>query len=230
MIDRPKNWRDIEGTISFLLIFGTFGLIGVGFQNTLQWTAAFLMGLAAMACGALVGFLFGLPRGQLHLNAGEANTDGSSSGSVGNDSANPQRAGGKFTVNTNLEEIADWLTKILLGAGLTQLGQLPNALESMANTVTPLPQGHSTVIAIWIFFATFGFFLSYLMTRLFVAGALVAADTFTDANTSIPSHDVKALNKIIGDLKKRLADAELSGKVELPQTPDARDPIKAPIL
>jgi hypothetical protein len=43
-----------------------------------------------------------------------------------------------FRGNTNLEQISDWLTKILVGVGLTQLGRVGGALDAIGVSVGPL--------------------------------------------------------------------------------------------
>src|SRR4051794_33887578 len=69
--------------------------------------SAVLFGLAAEACGGLLGLLFGVPR-TIDPEGGERK--GAARVSYG--------------ANTNLEQISDWLTKILVGLGLTQLGPI----------------------------------------------------------------------------------------------------------
>jgi tetratricopeptide (TPR) repeat protein len=79
-------------------------------------------------------------------------------------------------VNTNLEEISDWLTKILVGAGLVQLASLGKALETVgAKFQGNLGNSELVVLAIVVNFSVWGFFSGYLLTRLFLAGAFQAA-------------------------------------------------------
>jgi len=37
-----------------------------------------------------------------------------------------------YSGNTNLEQISDWLTKILVGVGLTQLREIPGQVQRLA--------------------------------------------------------------------------------------------------
>lgn len=62
-----------------------------------------LAAIAAQVTGILIGFLFGLP---------QAVTPSQSS---------PQA---RYLPSANLPEVSDWLTKLLLGAGLVQLTHL----------------------------------------------------------------------------------------------------------
>lgn len=96
-----------------------------------------------MALGWAVGFLFGVPR-------------------VGAATASAR-------INTNLEQISDWLTKILVGVGLTQLQQLPKALRDISTFIS---KGYGTSgndvfsLSMVLYFSTLGFLTGYLLTRL----------------------------------------------------------------
>jgi Putative Ig domain len=71
-----------------------------------------LVSLAAFVGGCFVGFLFGIPRvvssGQLRQTGAAVANDGS----------------GGFGGATNLAEVSDWFTKLVLGAGLVELTRL----------------------------------------------------------------------------------------------------------
>ena len=43
----------------------------------------------------------------------------------------------EYRVNTNLEQISDWLTKILVGVGLVQLGAIIDSLGDLADFLGP---------------------------------------------------------------------------------------------
>lgn len=127
---------------------------------------------ASFISGVLLGYLFGL-------------RPASNSGPTGNavnrqSSPHPQ---------TNLAEIADWLTKIILGAGLVQLTSLPRPIWSFAKVMalgvvedpaveTPNP---AIALAIMGFFSTCGLLYGYLWTR------------YEDAVTSDAAGDASAL-------------------------------------
>jgi hypothetical protein len=75
--------------------------------------SAFLFAIASLAAGVFVGFLFGVPRTL----------------SSGREVEHPAVSGSRSSIraNTNLEQVSDWLTKILIGATLVQLGNVPSA-------------------------------------------------------------------------------------------------------
>src|SRR4051812_22645802 len=88
----------------------------------LQRAAGFSgVALAAATAGAVAGFIFGIPRS---LQGDAPAADGVMRGAV----ATPRD-------NTNLEQISDWLTKILVGVGLTQIGHLGAALAGVSERV-----------------------------------------------------------------------------------------------
>lgn len=65
-----------------------------------------LLALASVMVGVLVGFLFGIPRALQNAGTGGA-----------------EAGWGRYSTNTNLEQISDWLTKILVGVGLVELAR-----------------------------------------------------------------------------------------------------------
>lgn len=183
--------NDFARTVFFLISWLIVGLIAIIFQNPLAWSTAFLMAIASIACGATVGFLFGIPRTDFPRDES-------------NDKDKIQAS-----VKTNLEEIADWLTKILLGAGLTQIGQIPTALQSMASNISAPTDSNiiPITISIWLYFSILGFFLGYLVTRLFLTRALAWADTLVNGRIEVAGESF-SLGDVVHDLRKAIADLQ----------------------
>jgi hypothetical protein len=131
------------------------------------WLIALGQGLLAAggpaAVGILIGFVFGFPNATpLPRNGGGR--------SNAKDGATPPSTG--VIPNTNLKEVSDWLTKILLGATLTQLKTIADVASKAADALGVVFGGGSTghtigglVIA---FFSIAGFFTGYLITSLFL--------------------------------------------------------------
>ena len=71
--------------------------------------------------------------------------------------------------NTNLEQISDWLTKVLVGAGLTQLGAIKSVLvftgAAIAPAYKPLIGGSLIGLSILISFSLAGFIWAYFESR-----------------------------------------------------------------
>lgn len=99
---------------------------------------------AAMIIGGLVGFIFGVPR--------------SASGDQ------PVGTTERYQDNSNLEQISDWLTKILVGVGLVQLSRAPNGLARLAEAMKPgfggTASGAGFGLALVLFYAGTGFSIS----------------------------------------------------------------------
>jgi hypothetical protein len=117
------------------------------------FSIAMLATLAASAVGGLTGFLFGVPKGP-------ADRDGQ------------QRVGFYYRPNTNLEQVSDWLTKIIVGVGLIQFREIGGIIgqlgERVGTAVGDLPgvKGSATVFAIGLMSASavVTFLLAYMWT------------------------------------------------------------------
>lgn len=159
------------GGILGILVYALSGAGVSQFASILS--VAMMVGGASALVGGTLGFLFGIPRTlqqePLEQQAGEHPAEPTSSKpAVG------------YRVNTNLEQISDWLTKILVGVGLTQLNDLPKSLGALGSFVSQKmglgPAGEVFGSAVPLYFLVVGFLFGYLWTRLFLAGALRQAD------------------------------------------------------
>jgi tetratricopeptide (TPR) repeat protein len=142
--------------------------IGTGVAHFLtRFSSAMLVSGASLAIGILLGFLFGIPRTvQQETELALLRAGGSQ----------PTPAPfSQQSINTNLEQISDWLTKILVGVGLTQLQEMPKQLWRLGESF-PLGENPSLGLTIILSFLVSGFFCGYLLTRLFLAGAFQEAE------------------------------------------------------
>lgn len=78
-----------------------------------------LVALAALSAGSFLGFLLGVPKA---VSSGEVRMKQS-----------PDQW--KYSPSTNLAEVSDWLTKLLLGAGLVGLTSLGRPIGNLINTI-----------------------------------------------------------------------------------------------
>jgi len=130
-----------------------------------------ILGGAAGLVGAVLGFIFGIPRALTEEAAAPpARID-----------PNIIQGYRKSKPNTNLEQISDWLTKILVGASLAGLATMPNFMVRFikyldANAYKGLPGGGTLALFIAIYFITLGFYWSYIETR---TSLTVLFDTYT---------------------------------------------------
>lgn len=106
-----------------------------------------------------IGFIFGIPR----ILSQESRPLESYS------PEEKQHYNNLYGENSNFDQISDWLTKILVGVGLTQLIRVPSALQQYSEYIEPalggFPSSGTFGIAILIFFSVDGFFIGYLWTR-----------------------------------------------------------------
>ncbi|MFC4035857.1 hypothetical protein ACFO3J_30960 [Streptomyces polygonati] len=134
---------------------------------------------ATLAVGGAVGFLFGIPK-TFTGRAEETWADGQEPPE--RDIRPYPRSGGqsRYAANTNLEQVSDWLTKLLIGAGLTQLGALSRYFKRLADTLAPSLGGRDDSAAFAAMMVTefllLGFLGGWLATRLLLASALSRAD------------------------------------------------------
>lgn len=229
---RDDTTRDIVITMRVLLtglIFGLYLVLAAGgatsnaAAESIERTAMG-WGLAYFAVLFLVGFLFGIPRVLQADNAAEKKT------------------GYEQRVNTNLEQISDWLTKIIVGLGLVQLRTVPEKLHQaatfMAQSFTtgsapPTNAAISFAGAFIVFFSVLGFLAGYLSTRLFLAAAFFRADRppelvvekkqgdQLDSTTEGILKFIKGNSANVAKLKKWLAN---KGKADLPMEKFCENP------
>ena len=142
--------------------------------KALTFTAV-LWAAACLACGAIIGFLFGIPR---FLQGDNAPPVRDEKVNVNAPAARSQKSS-HFAPNTNLEQISDWLTKILVGLGLINLQKFPELFNRWAVFIASglgRPDSRYIAGAIILYFTIVGFLGCYLITRLFIAGVLAQTD------------------------------------------------------
>ncbi|GAA0644344.1 hypothetical protein [Brevundimonas lenta] len=173
-----------------------FLLWGIGISVGAMWLATrdgawgavgvcVLIFLGSFASGSLLGFIFGVPRTAAEpapdvsaILAAQAAVP-SSSATGGAPTTTTRTKKRLLQSNTNLEKISDWLTTLLVGAGLVQLHAVDDALyrfrlflQSEATVFHPVGgvanAGLIPVIGpvILIFGLACGFLYMYLNTRL----------------------------------------------------------------
>ncbi|MQS12935.1 hypothetical protein F7Q99_11680 [Streptomyces kaniharaensis] len=148
-----------------LLGTGLLGLVLFALGRAQAWQAlggGLVVAGASTVLGGALGFLFGVPR-------------------VRGGSGEPQ---GSYAPNTNLEQVSDWLTKVLLGVGLTQLGSLGERLHELGTALAPVLGGEDAAVpfsaALVLYFLVLGFLAGWLVTRLALPQALTDADHALD--------------------------------------------------
>lgn len=186
-----------------IVIFITSGFVVISFWTSgtpRQWASGIIWGAACLLLGGFSGFLFGIPRfrseGKTRLGStvpsGGAGAAGAVAQAAQPDQGNPQVAAAEVpraSTATNdqspIEQIADWLTKTIVGVALVNLEKLPRLLTRWASYVaggiadpaiaaaacadksgcgtTP-----SFALGVIIYFTIVGFLSGYLLTQVFL--------------------------------------------------------------
>lgn len=111
---------------------------------------------AALSVGGILGFLFALPR-----------------------TVQQEQGSALLATNSNLDQVSDWLTKILIGLGLIELGTIADEVDNLGESVaSALGNGtgaETFALSILIYSAIDGFLLGYLWTRIVVSRGLKEA-------------------------------------------------------
>lgn len=173
---KGKRAEKEDSALRFILTLSLLGLVAIfiyTFQElfyvrpegegnyVLYYTSTILLMAGATYCsGSLMGFLFGIPR-----VATDSNGDGS----------HPNE---RYVGNDNLLQVSDWLTKIIVGVGLTQMYSIPTNMYHYA-TILADSSGINNppfVLFVLIYFGVLGFLFGYLWTRLYFIQSLINTD------------------------------------------------------
>jgi tetratricopeptide (TPR) repeat protein len=170
-------WADIQVSVLIALISVAVGF-GFIYKRLDTPYTALLWAIGCLAIGWLVGFLFGIPKVLQSDAAASAQQAATSNASQGASAARNQTRAIQLQVNTNLEQISDWLTKIIVGLGLMNLRQLPDHMNRLAHFMAPAMGDDLQIFAaaLFLYFSVVGFLGGYITTRLWLAGAFSRAD------------------------------------------------------
>jgi hypothetical protein len=141
---------------------------------------------AALLAGGLLGFLFGVPYIR-DKGDGASRTSGDSGGTESAQTAASSRKEERdddgeiaYRPNTSLEQIIDWLTKIIVGVSLVEFRSILERLKSAAtfvgNGLDGSQQAYAIASTIFIYFGVSGFVFGFLWARLYLPQWFYAAD------------------------------------------------------
>ena len=170
-------------------------LAGALFPPYYHAVPALLWSLGFCVSGMLLGFLFGIPRslpsGTVNMPPAEERTNGRRRS--GDEPAAMEAAAGTsntiflgtpspMEINSNLVEVSDWLTKIIVGVGLIEMKTLPATARGVAAFIAPslaiAPDTAQAVVSgIMLFFSVHGFLIGYLLTRIYLSIMIQRADS-----------------------------------------------------
>ncbi|MEC4004879.1 hypothetical protein OX283_009450 [Flavobacterium sp. SUN052] len=185
LVDEKENTA--LSYIIFIAILGLTGIVMYVYQDyvcakinhkisyaySMCATLFFIAG-GTFTLGSSIGFLFGIPRS---ASTTDSNRSATESHYIGND---------------NLLQISDWLTKIIIGVGLTQLYQIPHTLKHLANYISDTTKvcNEALLMFVIIYFGCIGFLFGYLWTRLYFIKML------NDSDNDINNDDQKKIIEV----------------------------------
>lgn len=175
---RDALWIVLALLLIELLLLVAVALYAIGATSTWRVLAAgAILTVGTFAVGALFGLLFGFPHSVQKPTATEE---------------------GKWAVqpNKSFDDITDWLTKILVGVGLTQLAGLPSKLQSLGSFLAPMLGGGETsaglAVTVVICSTVIGFMSSFVFTKLILSEDLVELGAVLAKAEAPRSQEVKA--------------------------------------
>ncbi|HMD85246.1 MAG TPA: hypothetical protein VKO18_11180 [Terriglobia bacterium] len=183
----PPDAETYHQALQYLLLVLAAGMMGI-MINALRYDhwvygivaktagVGILFAGSAFIVGVLIGFLFGFPPAP---SGGPSQTAGQTSGAQSANQSLPASngtAGARSPYvfqNTNLQEISDWLTKVIVGASLVELTKLPPLVkrfaEFMAAGINPHDPSAPIALVILGYFWSCGLLYGYLWTRFEMA-------------------------------------------------------------
>ncbi len=169
--------------------------------------------LAATLAGGIAGFVFAIPRLLTRDDLGDdaPRSTGEAEGEGAPRRRRPARR--PLAGNSNLEEVSDWLTKILVGLGLVNARPAIRLVGDLATYVSTkglddAPGSAVVVVSLGLTGLLWGFLFFYLQTRTRITLLLFAAE---EAQTEgiLPGDSVAAGNE--GPVTRDLERLDVSG-------------------
>jgi tetratricopeptide (TPR) repeat protein len=170
-----------------------------------------LAALGFFAAGTLFGFLFGLPKSgqntKTQIKADPKTVKQNNQKALGTDpnatipSGSDSRADGETEHgavpddNTNLEEVSDWLTKIIVGVGLVELKQIPHGIRQLTDFFIKECGNElcgGLFVMMGIFFLIIGFISAYVLARFYLKLAIVLVNRLVDSPAQKTAREAKA--------------------------------------
>jgi hypothetical protein len=145
----------ISIVILLLIIWSNCNLTNCNNNSILTFL---IISFACIMAGSVIGFLFAIPR-------------------LSNQNSKEQDDGSRhsyYSDNTNLEEISDWLTKIIVGVSLVEFKSILGKLSDASHTLSTAFSGglnsgadyYAFSFGCILFFSFSGFVMGYVWTRL----------------------------------------------------------------
>ena len=155
------------------LVFAGF----LTFQVARAIGGVLLISMAAGLVGAMLGFIFGIPR---PISAAEA-PPAEAGGAAPPPRVSRQQANKAWQLSTNLTQVSDWLTKVIVGVSLVEAKNAWTAFQSVfvaaAGWLFDMRHGSPALIgSVIVGGSVFGFLFAYLYAALIVSRLIAAID------------------------------------------------------
>jgi tetratricopeptide (TPR) repeat protein len=185
MGSNPDSYHILR-RLQILAAAGCFLIFLYGLRFPPSWDSLRIFGVgilvaaASLTSGFLLGVVFAIPRDGNEGATAKASTGSNGSTAPSDPNSSQQASDGndaRVRPNSNLVEISDWLTKIIVGVGLVELKFIPaklgklslylgQGLEGNGKSAVVI-SGQSAGLAILVFYSTVGFLMGYVWTRLY---------------------------------------------------------------
>lgn len=152
-------------------------------------TRCLLYTLAATVATIILGLMYGVPRARAGFVPGETE---------------------RYASNSNLEQISDWLTKLLIGAGLVEIGNITSILARLGSYLgagMTIPNAGALCVASVLYGAGTGFTGGYIWTRLRLRLFLETSDRLAaqSAREQTLARNLSEQNRVFGESEPGLA-------------------------
>jgi hypothetical protein len=167
--------------VILVFFFGFIVLLVSGAGKQINIGSALIWATACFCSGCLLGFIFGVPKIISNLTT-----------SPGGGALSDSQQKAAIQENNNLTDISDWLTKVLVGAGLVELKTIPSFILKIATrmgnglALQPALVESATILSagILLYYLSFGFMAGYLTMRLVIFDIL-SPNSDRDQNRSL---------------------------------------------
>jgi cytochrome bd-type quinol oxidase subunit 2 len=161
---------DVKRTLYGLAVFFLFGLLALGLSSIgsayldspegnipyalRMYGVSLLVAGVSFVFGGFLGFVFGVPKSAAETQGFPTDTS-------------------HQVQKTNLEQISNWLTTVIVGLGLTQVLTIPGSVWSVAKTIAESFDSGSTIlpvifVSLLVYFFIIGLFSVYYLARTFI--------------------------------------------------------------
>ncbi len=165
----PKNKMYLWISVWSIIGIGLGSSI-IGIQTTLDRPSAYLWAFGYTLSGGVIGILFGIPKV----------ITGNPTGTPPSTAETQKIISRSLQENTNLSDISDWLTKIIIGASLVQLKEIPPYImrigrrmgAGMATNIQKVESASVFSVGLLLYATVLGFFIGYFVARFIVTDML----------------------------------------------------------